>query len=129
QLVVELHVLLPEARVAGAHVKREERLSSRLPTLEDADERVCARTTIARGGAQIERGCSGRVGRMEVPAPGLHDGEVVEVVEGEEHRAVPSGREADQGPPASRRDRLQVRVDVVGELAGDRGLPVAAGTP
>jgi hypothetical protein len=57
ELVVELHVLLPEALVAGPHVERKERLSSR--AIEDADERMRARAGLALLGISLAGGSAG----------------------------------------------------------------------
>jgi hypothetical protein len=51
------------------------------------------------------------------------------VVKGEQHRAVPAGREADERATAPIRDRAEVPVDVGRHLLGDRRLPVPPGAP
>src|SRR5262249_24942339 len=105
ELVVELDVLGVEAHVPLADVEREERRSSLLVAPEGLDESVRARTRVPCGRAEIEYLRPRRGRRMEVTAPRLHHPEVVEVVQREEHGAVATGREADQGAALAVGDR------------------------
>src|SRR5205085_3857627 len=129
ELAVEPDVLGAEAPVAAADVEGEERRppAERLPQRPDVG--VGAGTGVRGGGAHVERRGAGRVRGMEVAAPGLDDGERLEVVEGEERRAVAAGREADDRPPAPTPDRPEGPVDEPWQLAPHRRLPVAAGAP
>src|SRR5215831_597242 len=66
---------------------------------------------------------------MEVAAPRLDDAEVVQVVKGEGDRAVPAGREPDEGAGTPLRDRPEVRIDIGRKLLRDGLLPVASRAP
>src|SRR5581483_2483755 len=79
-------------------------------------------------GPEGERLRPGRVGRVEVPAPRFDRRELVEVVEGELHRAIPTGGDADDRAPRARADRAKARVDDPRQLRRDRSRPVVPGT-
>jgi hypothetical protein len=129
ELAVEAQVLRAEAAVAAADVEGEEGRPPPEGPPQGPDVRVRACARVRRLRADVERRSAGRVRRVEVTAPGLDDRERLEVVEGEERRAVPAGREPDDraGPPAA--DRPEAVVDDARQLLPDRGLPVAAGPP
>ncbi len=129
ELPVEPDILGPETCVALADVEREQgRIAANgLPQVRD--ERVSARPGVGLRRAQMESLRAGRIGRMEVAAPGLDDGKGLEMVEREQEGAVPAGGEPDQGSAGPAANRPVVRVDVGRKLLGDRGLPVASGAP
>ena len=66
---------------------------------------------------------------MEVTAPGLDDREPIQVMERDEHRAVPTRGQADDRARAAVAKSPEVPVHVGRHLARDRGLPAAPGAP
>ena len=126
---MELDVLGQEAVVAGAYVEREQRRPSPEKALQLRNHRMRARARVRCRRAEIERVPAARIGRVEVPAPRLDHRERAEVVQRDDRGAVTAGGQSDKGAPAPVRDRPEVRVDVVRQLARERGLPVAAYAP
>src|SRR6267143_4858593 len=105
ELAMELAVLLAEACVATTDVEGEERRPLCEPALQGLDEGVRVGVRVRTCGAKIEAAVSGRVGRMEVSAPGLHHGEGREMVEREDDRAVAPCRKAHDRSALSPPDR------------------------
>src|SRR5438067_13023248 len=119
-------VLRPKTRVPASDVEAEERrvCTEGLSQAGNRSVHVCAPVLPRR--AEVEPCHPGRIGRMEVAAPRLDDGEVVEVVEGERDGAVAARGKTDERPRPPVADRPEMRVDVCGQLLRDRLLPVSA---
>jgi len=129
QLPVEEDVLAAEAGVPRADVEREEGRAAQEDRAEPADERVGGRASVRGLRADVGGARPAWVGRVEVAAPGLHDGEGVEMVQRQERRAVAAGGEADDRAPPAGADRPEPGIDEARELDPHGCLPVAAGAP
>ncbi len=127
QLLVQRLVLGVEAPVAAPHVERDERLSGPQFLADGRQHEVDIRLRVARGRAEIERLRAGRVGGVEVAAPRLDDGELVQVMERELHCAVPAGGDADQRATRTGTDRPEACIDDARQLGRDRRRPLVAG--
>src|SRR5579884_252471 len=129
QLPVQLLILADEGRVAAADVEREERRVTQELRVQPVGERVHARLLVRLRRAEVEHLRPRRVGRLEVAAPRLDDGEATRLPEADARRAVAPGRDADDRAAAAVRDRAVVRVDVRGQLDAECSRPVVAGPP
>ena len=129
QLLIELHVVGDERRVAAADVEREVRRLPRERRLQPRDLIQDARVGVVGVGADVERLLTGRVGRPEVAAPRLHHGVLARMMGVEDRGAVAAGRESDDGATGAVGDRPVVRVDPAWQLDGERRLPVPARPP
>ena len=129
QLLIELHVVGDERRVAAADVEREVRRLPRERRLQPRDLIQDARVGVVGVGADVERLLTGRVGRPEVAAPRLHHGVLARMMGVEDRGAVAAGRESDDGATGAVGDRPVARVDPARQLDGERRLPVPARPP
>ena len=129
QLAVEALVLVAEAIVVASDVEGDQGRVAGGRAPQHRHVAVRARARVPTGGTEVERMQPGRIGRMEVSAPRLDDGERVEMMERQEHCAVAPGGEPEQRAATARRDRPVVLIDVVDDVAVQRGLPVSRAAP